>query len=136
MKIQIGGKFLVEKLINSMNIYLFSIVACFVFFLSQNDNKTIIEFGLRRIPELLDLGQCYLPQPSADNIDLGLNNSGYPAQPHPIIVNNWLHSSSSSSSQHTNTFSLWLLGKEKLSIFCRYPRANNLSGKNYLYGGL
>ena len=37
----------------------------------------------------LDLGQCYLPQPSAsaDNIDLGLNNSGYPAQPHPIIVN-------------------------------------------------
>ena len=28
----------------------------------------------------LDLGQCYL--------DLGLNNSGYPAQPHPIIVNN------------------------------------------------
>jgi hypothetical protein len=52
------------------------------------NNKTIIEFGLRRIPELLDLGQCYLPQPSAsaDNIDLGLNNSGYPAQPHPIIV--------------------------------------------------
>jgi hypothetical protein len=25
---------------------------------------------------------------SVDNIDLGLNNSGYPAQPHPIIVNN------------------------------------------------
>ena len=37
VKIQIGGKFLVEKLINSMNIYLFSIVACFVFFLSQNE---------------------------------------------------------------------------------------------------
>ena len=38
----------------------------------------------------LDLSQCYLPQPSAseDNIDLGLDNSGYPAQPHPIIVNN------------------------------------------------
>jgi hypothetical protein len=38
----------------------------------------------------LDLGQSYLPQPSvsAENIDLGLNNSGYPAQPHPIIVNN------------------------------------------------
>ena len=38
----------------------------------------------------LDLDQCYLPQPSAsaDNIDLGLNNSGYPAQPHPIIVKN------------------------------------------------
>jgi hypothetical protein len=47
------------------------------------NNKTIIEFGLRRIPEL------FRPQPSAsaDNIDLGLNNSGYPAQPHPIIVN-------------------------------------------------
>jgi hypothetical protein len=55
------------------------------------NNKTIIEFGLRRIPELFRLGQCYLPQPSAsaDNIDLGLNNSGYPAQPHPIIVNNY-----------------------------------------------
>jgi hypothetical protein len=40
----------------------------------------------------LDLGQCYLPQPSAsaDNIDLGLNNFGYPAQPHPIIVKNYL----------------------------------------------
>ena len=36
----------------------------------------------------LDLSQCYLPQPSEDNIDLCLNNSGYPAQPHPIIVNN------------------------------------------------
>jgi hypothetical protein len=35
-----------------------------------------------------DLGQCYLPQPSEDNIDLcSLNNSGYPAQPHPIIAN-------------------------------------------------
>ena len=53
------------------------------------NNKTIIEFGLRRIPELFRpwwLGQCYLPSASADNIDLGLNNSGYPAQPHPIIV--------------------------------------------------
>jgi hypothetical protein len=37
VKIQIGGKFLVEKLINTMNIYLFSIVAGFVFFLSQNE---------------------------------------------------------------------------------------------------
>jgi hypothetical protein len=50
------------------------------------NNKTIIEFGLRRIPELFRPRQCYLPQPSADNIDLGLNNSGYPGQPHPIIV--------------------------------------------------
>jgi hypothetical protein len=46
------------------------------------NNKTIIEFGLRSIPEL------FRPRSSAsaDNIDLGLNNSGYPAQPHPIIV--------------------------------------------------
>ncbi len=29
--------YIYEKLINSMNIYLFSIVACFVFFLSQNE---------------------------------------------------------------------------------------------------
>ena len=43
------------------------------------NNKTIIEFGLRRIPELF--------RPRSNNIDLGLNNSGYPAQPHPIIVN-------------------------------------------------
>ena len=46
------------------------------------NNKTIIEFGLRRIPEL------FRPRSEADNIDLALNNSGYPAQPHPIIVNN------------------------------------------------
>jgi hypothetical protein len=25
------------------------------------------------------------PKAEANNIDLGLNNSGYPAQPHPII---------------------------------------------------
>ena len=31
---------------------------------------------------------CYLPQPSAsaDNTDLGFDNSWYHAQPHPIIV--------------------------------------------------
>ena len=70
-----------------MNIYLFSIVACFVFFLSQLLNSACAGYQ-----NYLDLGQCYLPQPSAsaDNIDLGLNNSGYPAQPHPIIVNNVL----------------------------------------------
>ena len=50
------------------------------------NNKTIIEFGLRRIPELFRPRSMLSPQPSADNIDLGLNNSGYPAQPHPIIV--------------------------------------------------
>jgi hypothetical protein len=93
VKIQIGGKFLVEKLINSMNIYLFSIVACFVFFLHKMNNKTIIEFGLRRIPELFRPRSMLSASAlgSADTIDHGLNNSGYPAQPHPIIVNN-LHS--------------------------------------------
>jgi hypothetical protein len=39
------------------------------------------------IQNYLDRGQCYLPKAEADNIDRGLNNSGYPAQPHPIIVN-------------------------------------------------
>ena len=39
----------------------------------------------RDIKNYPDLGQCYPPQPLADNIDLGLDNSGY-AQPHPIIV--------------------------------------------------
>ena len=31
---------------------------------------------------------CYLPQPSAsaDNTDLGFDNSRYHAQPHPIII--------------------------------------------------
>ena len=33
-------------------------------------------------------GLCYVPQPSAsaDNTDLGFDNSGYHAQPRPIIV--------------------------------------------------
>ena len=33
-------------------------------------------------------GLCYLPQPSAsaDNTDLGFDNSWYHAQPHPIIA--------------------------------------------------
>ena len=54
------------------------------------NNKTIIEFGLRRIPELFrprSMLSASRPSALADNIDLGLNNSGYPAQPHPIIVN-------------------------------------------------
>ena len=44
-------------------------------------NKTIIEFELTSC-------LCYLPQPSAsaDNTDLGFDNSWYHAQPHPIIV--------------------------------------------------
>ena len=52
-------------------------------------NKTIIEFGFRTISWIIKTScLCYLPQPSAsaDNSDLGFDNSWYHAQPHPIIV--------------------------------------------------
>ena len=52
-------------------------------------NKTIIEFGFRMISWIIKTScLCYLPQPSAsaDNTDLGFDNSWYHAQPHPIIV--------------------------------------------------
>ena len=51
--------------------------------------KQLLNSACAGYQNYLDLGQCYLHQPSAsaDNIDLGLNNSGYSAQPHPIIVN-------------------------------------------------
>ena len=49
-------------------------------------NKTIIEFGFRMIPWIIKTScLCYLPQPSAsaDNTDLGFDNSWYHAQPSP-----------------------------------------------------
>ena len=52
-------------------------------------NKTIFEFGFRMISWIMKTScLCYLPQPSAsaDNTDLGFDNSWYHAQPHPIIV--------------------------------------------------
>ena len=52
-------------------------------------NKTIIDFGFRMISWIIKTScLCYLPQPSAsaDNTDLGVDNSWYHAQPHPIIV--------------------------------------------------
>ena len=52
-------------------------------------NKTIVEFSFRMISWIIKtLCLCYLPQPStsADNTDLGFDNSWYHAQPHPIIV--------------------------------------------------
>ena len=52
-------------------------------------NKTIIEFGFRMISLIIKTScLCYMPQPSAsaDNTDLGFDNSRYHAQPHPIIV--------------------------------------------------
>ena len=51
-------------------------------------NKTIIEFGFRMISWIIKTSCLYyLPQPSAsaDNRDLGFDNSWYHAQPHPII---------------------------------------------------
>ena len=51
-------------------------------------NKTIIEFGFRMISWIIKTScLCYLPKPSAsaDNTDLGFDNSWYHAQPHPII---------------------------------------------------
>ena len=52
-------------------------------------NKTIIEFSFHMISWIIKtLCLCYLPQPSAsaDNTDLGFDNSWYHAQPHPLIV--------------------------------------------------
>ena len=52
-------------------------------------NKTIIEFGFCMISWIIKTSCLYyLPQPSAsaDNTDLGFDNSWYHAQPHPIIV--------------------------------------------------
>jgi hypothetical protein len=91
VKIQIGGKFLVEQW--SINEYLFVFNCCLFCFLSVTKwiIKQLLNSACAGCQNYLDIGQCYLPQPSAsaDNIDLGLNNSGYPAQPHSIIVNNF-----------------------------------------------
>ena len=60
-------------------------------------NKTINEFGFHMISWIIKtLCLCYQPQPSAsaDNTDLGFDNSWYHAQPHPIILlfNNCINS--------------------------------------------
>jgi hypothetical protein len=51
-------------------------------------NKTIIGFGFRMISRIIQTSVYVirLSFASADNIDLGLNNSWYHAQPHPIIA--------------------------------------------------
>ena len=52
-------------------------------------DKTIIEFGFCMISWIIKTScLCYLPQPSAsaDNTDLGFDNSWYHAQPHLVIV--------------------------------------------------
>ena len=48
-------------------------------------NKTIIEFGFRMISWII---KPLKPLASADNTDLGFDNSWYYAQPHPIIAYN------------------------------------------------
>jgi hypothetical protein len=51
-------------------------------------NKTIIGFGCRMISRIIQTSVYVirLSFASADNIALGLNNSWYHAQPHPIIA--------------------------------------------------
>ena len=56
----------------------------------QINNKTIIEFGSRRIRGIIKASVCVIsldqPSASADNTNLCLNNSSYPTRPHSIIV--------------------------------------------------
>jgi hypothetical protein len=77
---------------DQFNEYLFVFNCCLFCFLSVTKwiIKQLLNSACAGYQNYLDLGQCYLPQAStsADNIDLGLNNSGYPAQPRPIIDNN------------------------------------------------
>jgi hypothetical protein len=51
-------------------------------------NKTIIGFSFRMISRIIQtsVNVIRLSFASEDNIDLGLNNSWYPAEPHAIIV--------------------------------------------------
>ena len=60
------------------------------FFVRSMNNKIIIQFGFRRVPEYqtiqTSVSVICLSFASADNADLHLNNSEYPAKPHPIIL--------------------------------------------------
>ena len=40
----------------------------------NNNNKQLLDENEHDIKNYPDLGQCYPPQPSADNINLGLDN--------------------------------------------------------------
>ena len=48
------------------------------------NDKIIIEFGFRGISRIIEASVSVI-----DNANLCLNNSRYPAQPHPIIINYW-----------------------------------------------
>ena len=78
-------------------------------------NKTIIEFGFRMISWIIKPScLCYLPQPSdsADNTDLGFDNSWYHAQPHSIIV--YSNMAPRLSGQNCNFF--------KVSFVSQFPK--------------
>ena len=64
--------------LKSLKNYLFFICIRIADFSWEMNNKKIIEFGFRRIPELF--------RPRSALSDLGLNNSEYSAQPHLIIL--------------------------------------------------
>ena len=55
------------------------------------NNKIIIEFGFRGISRIIEASV------------IGLNNSRYPAQPHPIIIN-----------YHTSWLEMW----DNMAVFC------------------
>jgi hypothetical protein len=56
--------------------------------IDRMNNKTIMGFALHRISRIIQtLENVISIRLRKNNIDLGLHNSGYHAQPHPIIVN-------------------------------------------------
>ena len=83
-------------------------------------NKTIIEFGFRMISWITKTSWlCYLPQPSAsaDNTDLGFDNSWYHAQTHPIIVYNYYQVKQNVANVHN---SLLMMPFCNLVLNCSY----------------
>ena len=80
-------------------------------------NKTIIEFSFHMISWIIKtLCLCYLPRPSAsaDNTDLGFDNSWYHVQPHPIIVYYPIHLEDSITVKRINK--MWWLGILKIHV--------------------
>jgi hypothetical protein len=67
-------------------------------------NKTIIRFGFRMTSRIIQTSVIVirLSFASANNIDLGLNNSWCHAQPHPIVVYNNKYNNSSNNNNNNN----------------------------------
>ena len=83
-------------------------------------NRTIIKFGFRMISWIIKTScLCYPPQPSvsADNTDLGFDNSWYHTQPHPIIVYLYPICHSRSSLSYRKKGQLAKLVREKRLVF-------------------